>query len=116
MQALTCSKCGAPINPRTYRCDHCGTSYERPSPVIPRIEYRVEDPHIHKICATVEIDRYADRYVPLDDLSRMATERIVNKIAQSLTPFMTFETEDDPFNMTRYVRGFIRVADENYRR
>lgn len=28
MKALICERCGAPINPKIYKCDYCDTQYE----------------------------------------------------------------------------------------
>lgn len=30
MNKLTCKNCGAPINPETYMCEYCKTSYKDP--------------------------------------------------------------------------------------
>ena len=112
LKALTCKKCGAALNPKTLRCEYCGTYHERD------LEHpyliRVERPGVQVLGAEVAIDHYHMMQNP-EMASEAAIRGIVDKLSKCLVPYIELENEYDIRTMRDIVRGRLRVVEPEFR-
>lgn len=114
MKPLVCQNCGAAINRRTMRCDYCGTQYERQREQS-TVQFLVERPGTHRICATVRLADEMARHNP-EAATRYALDGLRREVADGLLAYMKISTtkDFDPLNQCQIIRGEVRVIDPTF--
>lgn len=115
LEELKCRNCQAPLNPITYKCEYCGSQYEK------KIEYGVTH-YIQKCPAQVQTigsqvcisDEVMVR-MPEEDIARYAMNDIVHDLAKALAPYIKLETMWDAYEPRQIIRGTIRVVEPDFR-
>lgn len=104
MDKYICECCGGHINPRTMKCEYCGTQYKKEYDNYVRIE-TFQNPVI-----TLKSRVMLDRDVPLEVASRYALEELTRELARNLTPFLVTESMYHPDTMLTEVNGMIKIV------
>ncbi len=109
---MTCTHCGAPINPKTNRCEYCGTSYESDIVTKLQIETYTRPCEVLQSCIVVP-----DELIIAggDDAKKYIIDKLSRNLADALVPYMRVETEFMP-EFNRYqVRSNVRVLYPDYK-
>lgn len=107
MDKYICECCGGKINPRTMKCEYCDTEYKREGDDVIRIETFRNPVELFECAADIP------REMILRDpnmASRYACNTIARKLAESVMPYMMFETCEDPLHHQTRLTGMIRVV------
>ncbi|MBR4590433.1 MAG: hypothetical protein IKO36_07240 [Bacteroidaceae bacterium] len=117
LRALICQKCGASLNPRTLRCEYCGTYHERVGSDVGIMRVQIERPGVRVIRSKLEVDNYLIMSGRLSDeeVGAYIRKGLVGKLAESLPDVMETHSEYDPVYMKHSVVGQIRVLEPEYR-
>lgn len=117
LRALVCQKCGASLNPRTLRCEYCGTYHERVGNDIGIMRVQIERPGVRVIRSKLEVDGYLIASGRFDDreVGEYIRRGLVGKLAESLPDIMETYSEYDPVYMKHNVMGQIRVLEPEYK-
>lgn len=100
MKAMICERCGGTINPKTNRCEYCGTYYEK------------EDIEILKVSFSV------DNEVLLHDkdfIMQYVGREITMKLAEAINEYVEFYVQKNIETDRHTVTGRIRVLPPNYK-
>lgn len=117
MKALICKNCGGSINPRTLKCEYCGTQYKEEFADVPVRPLVIQSfPESIKVLATkVEVSEFMMRDVPPERIAEFTMVDIARSLAEALAPYIKLETERDPVRMTQVIRGTVRVVEPDFR-
>lgn len=110
-KAMICERCGGTINPKTHRCEYCGTYYEKED--IP-IVLNIDNTRAEVLRASFSVDNEAlsrDK----DFVMHYVGREITMKLAEALNKYVEFYVQED-MDMDRHtVTGRVRVLPPNYR-
>lgn len=114
MKKLECENCGAALNPRTLKCEYCGTQYEREhgSNVI-RIESYPRE--VDVIQSKITFDKYAVDCAGLDRVMESAMNELERSFLKELRPYIEQEVMYEPRDMTTTVRARLRVIKPGFK-
>ena len=117
LRALVCQKCGASLNPRTLRCEYCGTYHERVGSDVGIMRVQIERPGVRVIRPKLDIDSCLIASGMLNDreIGEYIRRSLVWKLAETLPDVMETYSEYDPVYMKHNVMGQIRVLEPEYR-
>lgn len=115
MKKLQCTNCGGTINPETYVCEYCGTRYKNDTPLMYPVVVERMHPGTHTLQCVHKIDREMIERLGLETASKICVEQMTQELADSISPFLTVESEFDPYFGVQKVRGKIRVLDPSFR-
>lgn len=94
MDRLTCQCCGAPLDPKTLICSYCGTAHKRTDdysmPSV-RIETFHQPVDTLRSVVVLEPELYSGN---LQKASEYAMRVISNKLADNLTPFISYRSSE----------------------
>lgn len=116
MEALICKQCGGRINPKTMRCEYCGTYH--------KMEYDpwnrpfitlVEHPEVKVIGGQVCIDNHVASRADKEYINRYVRHELTARIAEALEPEVEYEVYDDIQYDRQIVRGRIRIVSPKFR-
>ena len=107
MDKYICECCNGKINPRTMKCEYCDTQYKREGGDVIRIGTFRNPVELFKCAA--EIPREMILRDP-EMASRYACSTIARQLAESVMPYMLFETYYDPNLQETRLTGMIRVV------
>lgn len=95
MHKLICECCGAPLNPVTLICEYCGTPHKRDKSA-PEQVMRIEtfQQPVVTLGANYVINDIIAQYDP-QVASKIAIEAISRRIAESITPYISFRSYMD---------------------
>lgn len=124
MKRLTCECCGAPLRKKEagiksiYICEYCGATYEVENenslnPTCIRIETFTNPVQVLKCVYEVPqnfILMYGD-----DAAQNLAKKVMATNLAESLLPYMDFETEYDPRNRVYINRARVRLVEGGHK-
>lgn len=104
-EARICKNCGAPLH--GYKCDYCGTEYERPTPTytIEHVSYDTETLAC-KCAVSLEVMRKGDESAIVDYVKH----KVAREITENLLKYMDVETWIDPHTMQQVFGGRVRVV------
>lgn len=112
MKKLICECCGAPLNPVTLICEYCGTPHKRDKSA-PEQVLRIEtfQQPVVTLGANCVIDDIIAQYDP-QTASKLAMENISRRIAESITPYISFKSYMDggSYGNVAVVKGTIKVV------
>ena len=122
MEALRCSQCGGAINPRTMKCEYCGTQYKNENisgfgnPIVRIVQ---EQQGVHVIGAELMLDPFVASKLRSDRgeefLMNTVRDDLINKIAKEILQHTVLYTDFDiDKNKLRY-SAKIRVLDRDYK-
>ena len=105
-EALRCDYCGGHINPKTYKCEYCGTQYVKPRDAYAPLEMKVvavQAPvETLGVSMRIPMERaksMVDMGVPIEEyVRRDFAEQIAEQIAGNLTIYEDFD-----------IRGYEKV-------
>lgn len=108
MKKLICECCGAPINPKTYKCEYCGTQYKREADKVIRIETFTNpvDTYTHGI----ELNYDFVECIGHDRASELAIHKLTNALAKQIAPYMKIEVEEDELHRQYRLRSQVKVV------
>ena len=115
LKPLICTQCGGKINPRTLKCEYCGTEYKN--------EYSGSEQTLH-ICTyqpgvnVVKVGLHIShremyemrRSMSSQEISERVVRALSEKLAETIEPYMVIESEID----TGFFKGSVRVLDPDY--
>lgn len=110
MKSLICDRCGGTINPKTDRCEYCGTYHFREVP----IGYINISPKVEVLNAEIRVDN-AMVFMYKEHFGELATNEITRKIAEGIAKYIEYTVQEDPHRDQQVVRGRIRVLPPDYR-
>lgn len=107
MIKYTCQCCGANINPRTLKCEYCGTQYKDEFDNLVRIQYCVEP--IDTYGAIVNVSNFE-----LEAMGEKSGEIISETLARKLTEVIkrniSISVNNDPHHCNQIFKGTIKVV------
>ena len=117
LRALICQRCGGALNPRTLRCEYCGTYHERVGNDVGIMRVQIERPGVRVVRSKLEVDDYLIMSGRFDDseVGEYIRRVLVGKLSESLPDVMETYSEYDPVYMKHNVMGQIRVLEPEYR-
>ncbi len=97
--ALRCDYCGGHINPKTYKCEYCGTQYVKPRDAYAPLEMKVVavQAPVDTIAVSMRIPMeraksMVDMGIPIEEyVRRDFAEQIAEQIAGNLTIYEDFD-------------------------
>lgn len=110
LKALICKQCGGQIDPITYVCKSCDTSYEKPQTTISIVN---EDPEYATINTDVDISGLFLSRVCTDDVADIAFKEIRNRIVEAIMPFVGIKIAYNVRDDYMTVRGTVRIKKPN---
>ena len=104
--ALRCDYCGGHINPKTYKCEYCGTQYVKPRDAYAPLEMKVVavQAPVETLAVSMRIPMerarsMVDTGIPIEEyVRRDFAEQIAEQIAGNLTIYEDFD-----------IRGYEKV-------
>ena len=114
-EIMTCTSCGAPIDPVRLICPYCGTRYrsvKSDDPVRPMI-VRVENPQVQTLAARLEYP--PDQRLTSVQVSEMAIQDLTYQLAEALGPYLTLETGHNMTNGNVQITGRVRLVSPDFR-
>lgn len=106
MEPLICKQCGGQIDPITYVCKSCDTSYKKPQTTTSIVN---EDPECATFYADVDISSSFLSRVCTDDVVDITIKEIQNRIAEAIMPFVEIKTGYNTRDDIMIVRGTLRI-------
>ena len=91
-EAFRCNYCGGFVNPKTYKCEYCGTQYKKPELVFGSTELKlipVNAPN-EVLCASKEIDYWMYRDMEKNGypIEKIVREDMAHEIAKNIADRM----------------------------
>lgn len=109
MKALICECCGGQINPRTYKCEYCGTAYKRDADDnIIRIE-TFHNP-VKEYTSSMEIPPEVSLCLG-KDVGRYAVEQLANHLTEAIAECMELVYTYDPMRMSHRITARVRMVE-----
>ena len=104
-----CKCCGAPLH--GYKCDYCGTEYEKPKDFIPLQPYIIERlPHdVETLACKSEISLECMRGMNQEEAADYIKHNMAMAMTEKLLDYMDVETWVRPETMTQVFGGRIKV-------
>ena len=117
LRALICQRCGGALNPRTLRCEYCGTYHEQVGNDVGIMRVQIERPGVRVIRYKLEVDDHLIMPGRFDDreVGEYIRRGLVGKLAELLPDVMETYSEYDPVYMKHNVMGQIRALEPEYR-
>lgn len=117
LRALICQKCGASLNPRTLRCEYCGTYHERIGDGIGVMLTQIERPEVRVLRCKLAVDNYLAMSGQVSDeqIGAYIRNGLIGRISEKLPEFMEIYSENDIINNRQMITGQIRVLEPKYR-
>ena len=113
MKAMICERCGGKINPKTRRCEYCGTYYERE---FPDFIIQMERPDVQVLSFDMAVGQEWDMMnLKKEDLMRFVHREMTLRLAVALEPNVEYKIFEDPCFDRSIVRGRVRVLPPGYR-
>jgi hypothetical protein len=115
LEELRCRNCQAPLNPITYKCEYCGSQYEK------KIEHGVTHyiqtcpAKVQTIRSQVSVPDEVMCRMSEEDIARYTMNEMVHHLAEALAPYTKIETEKDYMLCRQIIRGTIRVVEPDFR-
>jgi len=107
MKKYICECCGGQINRATMKCEYCGTAYAEDNENVFRIEtYKAP-------VETLKCKAALPRELIIRDpemATRYAYEKIAHKLAESLMPYMVYESCENVPQCQTELTGMIKVV------
>lgn len=114
MENLTCTRCGGTIDPKTYRCEYCGTYYEKPATANATLKVIQAPANIIPLSACAAVDK--EIIVANGELAaKYVRSEMAHKLATELAKYMDIITYEEPRTYQIMVKGRIRVVAPEYR-
>lgn len=116
---LKCKCCGGTLkrsvyNMNEYVCEYCNTRYKSDSPGMEPIRIETfQNPVVTLQAKTFVDSRCIDEYGQ-ENVSKMAINRLINNLAESLAEHVTIRTEYDPAMMHQIITARVRVVKNDY--
>ena len=119
-EALRCDYCTGYINPRTYKCEYCGTQY-----IKPREEpFKLPDMKIVSVNAPVDVIG-CQVAIPMEELKTMmdigvpieqeVRQDMARKIADAIAEKIDIYEDNDIIHMHKTYRARLRVVKPDFR-
>ena len=106
MKPKVCKCCGAPLH--GYKCDYCGTEYERdmmPEPfIVERVPLGTDT-----IACKYNVDLGIINRMEKEDMEHYLKHKMAYEMSEKLLDYMDIETWIDPMTMTQWFGGRIKV-------
>ena len=117
LRALVCQKCGASLNPRTLRCEYCGTYHERVGSDVGIMRVQIERPGVRVLRCKLAVGDYlvASGRISNEEMDAYIRKGLNEKLSEQLQDVAEVYCEHDPLNMRYNVMGQIRVLEPEYR-
>lgn len=106
MNPFVCDCCGGTINPRTMKCEFCGTAYKREVAGIVELRRSGEQ----TLTSSFSIDRHALREDGAH-VMEYCLRNMAGKMAEQLMPFCDFASRYDPESDRIFISGRLRVVE-----
>lgn len=116
IEKLTCTSCGAPIDPKTGTCPYCGSRYKIDYDLPRPVAIMVEHPRVQKIGArcSIPVDAAASVLTP-NELREIAMGNLTHSIAESLAGYMDFKTHRNYATDSLDIDAALRVVPPDFR-
>lgn len=108
LEPYICPQCGGKVDRIRMVCEACGTQFREKDQII-RIQ--ADQPGTHVITASFQIDEYMALDMGLEEVSQIAVKEVSRKIADGLTPFITFRAEHVIDSMQYRLTGRLKILD-----
>lgn len=112
MKKMQCSNCGGRINPRTYRCEYCGTQYRDEIDQVVRVETYTNPIRVYK--SQMMVNDYEMNAVGHEEIARFAVNNLARNLADAIAENMEVETTYDPRLMSHRMTAKIRIVEPKY--
>lgn len=113
MKLFKCQCCGGTVNSATYKCEYCGTQYEKlESDYIRIMSY---NPGCQVLKSKMELRKEEIEMMGSQEAARFLSDRLLRNLADALAPYAKMETEFDPRTNREIVTASIRVINPDYR-
>lgn len=106
MDKYRCDCCGGHINPRTLKCEYCGTQYKEEHDTAIRIE-AFHNP-VRTFTAKISLDR---ELMNRPYGSEIAIKELARELSKVIPSMMEVETRFDPEFMRQEVWGRIKIVE-----
>ena len=114
LRMLKCLNCGAPLDPKTLKCNYCGTYHERTHEGIVHVIKSIPV-MTHVVQAKMVLDRYHLLSMPSDELGFYVKGTLTRKIAEEIHPLIEFESCEDIPRQTTICSARLRVVEPDFR-
>ena len=114
LRMLKCLNCGAPLDPKTLKCNYCGTYHERTHEGIVHIIKSIPV-GTTVLRAHVALTRDFTMSVSDEHIGRYVRSVMANKISQDITNYMDVGCEYDPFEDMMHFAGKLRIIEPDFR-
>ena len=111
MKAMICERCGATINPKTMRCEYCGTYYKEDTPTVFCVERQGVDVLSTRFAIDDELISLYDEKILVQYVGNEITKRLVEAISKNVE----FYVQEDPLRQRHFVEGRIRVVPPKFK-
>lgn len=112
MRELKCTNCGAPINPKTMRCEYCGTQYKIDNEQIVRIETFQNPCKVYKSQMIIPDEHV--RAIGENEMSRIAIRQLSQNLADAIAENMELTYEHEPMSMAHRCTARVRIVEPKY--
>lgn len=114
MKNLTCTRCGGTLDPKTYRCEYCGTYYEKPATAGATLKVIQTTANIIPLSVDAVVDK---EMIMLNGelAAKYVCSEMAHKLATELVKHMDIITYEEPRTCQVMVKGRIRVVAPEYR-
>lgn len=112
MKKLICKCCGGKINSSTYRCEYCGTQYEKHQDNIIRIETYQNPCRVYKAQMYMRNDEI--EMLGKENASEIAIKQLSRNLAEAIEPNLEIVTEYDPLLMSQKISARVRIVEPKY--
>lgn len=115
IKGYKCPNCGSmipiPRSGRIFKCEHCGSEYEKENDYLYPIKIEVCNAKL----VTLECRKSIPDEYMRGDIKEAVIEHTLNSIAhelaKSIVPFMEIKSYKDICNLTTVIGGRIKIAD-----
>jgi predicted amidophosphoribosyltransferase len=115
LEELRCTHCDAPLNPKTLKCEYCGSQYERKQEAGMTHYIQTCPAQIQTIASEIRVSRECMTNIPEPIIADKATMRLTRNLAEVLADYMKVETRMDWETNTQIIRGTVRVVEPDFR-
>lgn len=112
MKKLICECCGAPINPKTYKCEYCGTQYKLETDEVIRVETFHNPIKVYK--SKIEIPYEGIEAMGKEHTSKYAIHHLSRNLADAIAENMELHCSNDPFSRVQKITARVRIVEPKY--
>lgn len=106
---MFCSNCGAPLKPKTDRCEYCGAFIKREDGV----SIRLKLPNTNYVTELIGAETRISAPECIEnriDMGTLALKRLTHELAGKLMEKISYEQTYDPVKMQMIFRAYVEIV------